>query len=281
MAKKDVFLRFKKSKNAWTKNKLKPIEKRIITTILDDQQFQDQVLTIHHFKSNSEKVKKIVKLMIYNLYLSYKNNSDLVITLDNSLLSDNGISVKIYKGVILELVKLDYVKLSKGYFNQINQIHRRTSLTVSESLKNMYDRQFVNLSTESKINRFQPSLVEDKAVQVQPKAEIANSAQNGLKTQLNTIQDEDKIIHISNAELTPINNNGKIKIKIKNKQNGDEKYVILDKENKKDMEMLNIVLNCQYYHITNDYKVQYQGDTLLDIYSNYTEQLIQKVTNGK
>ena len=281
MAKKDVFLRFKKSKNAWIKNKLKPIEKRIITTILDDQQFQDQVLTIHHFKSNSEKVKKLVKLMIYNLYLSYKNNSDLVITLDNSLLSDNGISIKVYKGVILEFVKLDYVKLSKGYFNQIHQIHRRTSLTVSESLKNMYDRQFIDLSTESKIKRFQPSLVEDKAVQIQPKAEMAKPAQNGFKTQLNTIQDKDKIIHISNAELTPINNNGIIKIKIKDKDKETEKYITLDKANDNEMNMLNLVLNCEHYHITNDYQVKYQGDKLLDIYSNYTEQLINTIKNEK
>lgn len=115
-----------------TGNKIKLVQKQILDQILADQLFDVELLTIHQRNTNLKKAKKIIKLLILNLVRSIHNESQLIVSMDNNLLQKQNINRRMYKLIIDKLQRMDYITISKGYFNSEDGKGKRTRITANK-----------------------------------------------------------------------------------------------------------------------------------------------------
>lgn len=145
--KTDCFLSYEVRYTSKTEKQMKELEKQIYLELLKDKNFDSKVLTDSKYRNiNRMKVKKTLKILILNLIRALNHNKPLIITLNNSVLSKQGISRNVFKGLIESLNSLEFIEVIKG--NNIAKL--RTLIKATDKLKNLIIKHTVEYTEEIK-----------------------------------------------------------------------------------------------------------------------------------
>lgn len=107
-----------------------------VTKQVINEQFTRLYLPRNYNKVNRYVTKKIINILISNCIYAVKNNrTDILISLDKTILLKHKIPLKLFKAVIDRLIAMDKIQLNKGYFNSDKNIHIRSRLTLNDNFK--------------------------------------------------------------------------------------------------------------------------------------------------
>lgn len=140
----EIFISYTARYAKKTEKQIKAVEKFVFSKIVEDKKYAEQLLTIHQAKTNKVKVKKIIKIIILNLIRAIHNDSELTISLDNNVLRQNGLNLRLFSSVINKLFAMDFIQIKKGYFYNSQKHGKRSRITASGTLKN----QIIKATTE-------------------------------------------------------------------------------------------------------------------------------------
>lgn len=132
----EIFISYTARYAKKTEKQIKAVEKFVFSKIVEDKKYAEQLLTIHQAKTNKVKVKKIIKIIILNLIRAIHNDSELTISLDNNVLRQNGLNLRLFSSVINKLFAMDFIQIKKGYFYNSQKHGKRSRITASGTLKN-------------------------------------------------------------------------------------------------------------------------------------------------
>lgn len=192
-----------------TRNVQKKLEKNFLIKLKNDE--LKSLIETKKKRINQLNCKKISALLISNFISAIKHNKQIIISLDDHVLTDKNISCKFYKAIINRLQQADLVEIHKGFYNNSMldyqhpyRISKRTRLVVTDKLKNYIVGFFLrnNIDLLSIINieakKQSPELRQSKHIQnTMPELK---SSQNGLKTQIKPIINAQPIMVLASLE---------------------------------------------------------------------------------
>lgn len=117
------------------KSEFKALSDEITKQVINEQ-FTRLYIPRNYNKVNRYVTKKIINILISNCIYAVKNNrTDILISLDKTILLKHKLPLKLFKAVIDRLIAMDKITMKKGYFNTDKNIHIRSRLTLNDNFK--------------------------------------------------------------------------------------------------------------------------------------------------
>lgn len=112
-----------------TKKNVNKLLRRFEIESFKDDDFVKNTISARSRSKNITLIRKSFRLIINNLIMSIKLNQNLVISLDDNILRQNGLNYKIFNAVVEQIAKFGLIDIIKGKAKQ------RTEIKANESFK--------------------------------------------------------------------------------------------------------------------------------------------------
>ena len=124
-----MFISYKIKADQLTKKNVEKLVRQIETQTLKKRDYCKRIVSARYREQNLKMFRKSLRLLLNNLILSVKLKQDLVISLNNNVLAEHGLTHKIYTEAINILMMQGYITADKG------KKGKRTTLSITEAFK--------------------------------------------------------------------------------------------------------------------------------------------------
>lgn len=205
-----------------TKKNINKLLRRFEIESFKDVDFIKKTISARSRVKNIAIIRKSFRLIINNLIMSIKLNQNLVISLDDNVLRDNGLNHKIFSAVVEQIAKFGLIDVVKGKAKQ------RTEIKANESFKDFIIGEIFKLA-ESDGDGYYQAIVTDVRFLNNPNEStnairISYAVNTDYYYQLIYINASVKALNYWRSIEDKINIGSKAKIKVKKTSVTDVKF---------------------------------------------------------